>query len=122
MEDSYKFRITENSLHKGNNVGLRWLRASNSVSDVKIFYYGNYDEDLANGKLDINSVLVDCELRLIGPQIKYMAGHIYVGVPLGELLPLHRVEEYADMLIAAKKTSDALIDLLKEYQFPAESG
>ena len=118
MDKQYKFQVTEDGLH--HEADLKWLKVTNGIYDVIIFYYGDYDSDKLSGRIDRMLTMVDVKHDGLRPDIAYMAGYLCVKIPLGEMIPLHRVEEYVANFKIAKDSAFALCDLLKEYGFSAE--
>lgn len=118
MDNQCKFQVMEDGLH--HEADIKWLKATNGIYTADIFYYGDYDEDQRNGSLDRMLTMVGVKHDGLRPDIKYMAGYLYVGIPLGELIPLHRVEEYVANFRIAKDSAFALCELLKEYGFSVE--
>lgn len=118
MTKNLKFHVTGNGLHRDDDI--KYLSATNGIYNINIFYYGDYDADLVADKIDYTATLVTCESDGLRPELKCVVGQIYVGITHGELLYIHRVDEYKQQLDDAKQSAIALAELLKAYGFKGE--
>lgn len=118
MSEELKFQVTGNHLHDTDY--LKYLEAANDAYDVVIFYYGEYDNDIADNHVLTEAISIRCKPKYNYFGIKYMAGMIYIDLSLNQLLSIDKIDDYKNQLDVTKQSALALVDLLREYKFPAE--
>ncbi len=118
MNDLYKFQVIEDNLHW--DFDIKGLKASNSIYDVNIMYYGNYSLDVSKNQVDRHTTIVSIKQNGLYPEIQYLVGYLYISIPHGKLFSIYRATEHKKNWEIATESAIALAELLKEYGFPVQ--
>lgn len=111
-EPSKTFVIDDRSLHKKN---VSTLRAESDYYKVVFHYFGDYDEDLANGCLDmrlLSSTLY--EKRYVMP-LAVFRDKVFISNFQFDLINLDKVEAYLEKLEIARECGTELQGIIDKY-------
>ena len=107
------FVITANKLKR--DCVMKVLKLESDEYNAKIFYEGDYEQDIKSGTCDVHRITLSCKPKLESFPITLMSGKIFIYISNGVVLRVDEIDEFKAQLDVAKEAAVELQGIMKEY-------